>query len=262
MSVALIRSDPSLHGMKNALFLLLLAMGPGGPAAGPATVAYSSHLMVDQEVVVSSRITGIVDSVAVDRGTLVRKGQPLANLDSREADADVRQTREDMELKRTQFERAQSLTSSSVGSISDLDEKRAQYAVAVAAHEKAKTLRDYTVIRAPFDGVVTEKFARVGQKVVDIQKDPLFKVTAFEPLLARIYVPEKELMRIHRGDSVEIVPTNFPEARAPGTIDFIGPTVDAASGTFEVIVRVRKNGKSVMRPGMAVSVKVGSSTSS
>jgi membrane fusion protein, multidrug efflux system len=248
--------------MTTPLFLILLAMAPGSPASGASSTTYSSHLMVDQEVVVSSRITGVVDSIAVDRGSVVRKGQPLAHLDSREADADVRQTREDMELKRTQFERAQTLTSSSVGTKADLDEKRALYAVAVAAHEKAKTLRDYTVIRAPFDGVVTEKFARVGQKVVDIQKDLLFKVTAFEPLLARIYVPEKELLRIHKGDPVEIVPTNFPDARAPGTIDFIGPTVDAASGTFEVIVRVRKSGRSVLRPGMAVSVKVGSSTTS
>jgi membrane fusion protein, multidrug efflux system len=244
------------------IFLILLAMAPGAPAAGAPAGVYPSHLMVDQEVVISSRITGIIDSIVVERGSVVRKGQPLANLDSREADADVRQTREDMQLKKTQFDRAQTLTSSSVGTKADLDEKRAQYAVAVAAHEKAKTLRDYTVIRAPFGGVVTEKFARVGQKVVDIQKDPLFKVTAFEPLLARIYVPEKDLLRLHKGDPVEIVPTNFPDARAPGTIDFIGPTVDAASGTFEVIVRVRKNGRSVLRPGMAVSVKVGTSTTS
>lgn len=207
-----------------------------------------------------SRITGIISTIVVDRGSVVRKGQPLAQLDSREADADVRQTREDMELKKTQFERAQSLTASSVGSKSDLDEKKAQYAVAVATYEKAKTLRDYTVIRAPFDGIVTEKYARVGQKVVDIVRDPLFKVTAFEPLLARIYVPEKELLRMHRGDAVEIVPTNFPDARAPGSIDFISPTVDAGSGTFEVIVRVRRhNPRSVMRPGMAVDVRVPSS---
>jgi len=242
------------------LFLVLLAAGPAS-SAGP-TVGYATHLMVDQETFVSARITGIVEKVDVDRGNVVKKGQPLCTLDSREADADVRQTKEDMELKRAQYERAVSLASSNVFSKSDLDEKKAQYAVAVAAYEKAKTLRDYTVIRAPFDGIVTEKLARVGQKVVDIQKDPLFKVTAFEPLLARIYVPEKELLRLHKGDPVEIVPVNFPEARAPGSIDFIGPTVDAASGTFEVIVRVRKNGHSVLRPGMAVSVKVGSSTRS
>src|SRR6202008_1479729 len=97
------------------------------------------------------------------------------------------------------------------------------YAVAVASYEKAKTLRDYAVIRAPFAGVVTEKFARVGQKVIEDQNIPLFRITAQEPLLARIYVPEKELLDIHRGAPVEVVPVNFPEARTTGSVQFINP---------------------------------------
>jgi len=236
------------------IFSVLLATAPL-PATGEAA-AYASHLMVDQEVVVCARITGIVDAILVDRGTVVRKGQPLANLDSREADADVRQTREDMELKKTQYERAESLTSSQVGSRADMDEKKALYQVAVAAHEKAKTLRDYTVIRAPFDGVVTEKYARVGQKVVDIGKDPLFKVTALEPLLARVYVPDKDISRIHRGDPVEVVPANSPKMRATGRVEYISPTVDAGSGSVEVIVHVRRDPPpSTLRPGVAVEIR-------
>jgi membrane fusion protein (multidrug efflux system) len=248
--------------LNNATFLTILvasaaAAGPAPAPAAPAAATFASHLMVDQEVVVGSRITGIVESISVDRGTVVRKGQPLANLDSREADADVRQTKEDMELRHAEFERAQALSSSNVMSRADLDTSKAQYAVAVAAHEKAKTLRDYTVIRAPFDGMVTEKYARVGQKVIDIQNQPLFKITAFEPLLARVYIPERELMNVHRGAAVEVVPTNFPDARAAGVIEYISPTVDAGSGTFEVIVRVRKAAaRSVLRPGMAVQVKI------
>ncbi len=239
-------------------FLVLLATGPAPSGAPPrADAVYSSHLMVDQEVVVGSRITGIVERIAVDRGTVVRKGQPLANLDSREADADVRQTKEEMELRKAEFDRAQALSSSNVMSRADLDTSRAQYAVSTAAHEKAKTLRDYTVIRAPFDGVVTEKYARIGQKVIDILNQPLFKITAFEPLLARIYVPEKDLLHVRRGDEVAVTPTNFPEARAAAVIEYISPTVDAGSGTFEVIVRVRRPAaRSVLRPGMAVKVNL------
>ena len=48
-------------------------------AAAQGTV-YPSHLMVDQEVTVSSRITGVVDKILVDRGAVVTKGQPLCSL--------------------------------------------------------------------------------------------------------------------------------------------------------------------------------------
>jgi membrane fusion protein (multidrug efflux system) len=235
----------------------VLATGPASLPTTPAAAAYSSHLMVDQEVVVASRITGIVETISVDRGSLVAKGQGLANLDPREADADVRQSKEDMDLRRAEWERAKALSEESVMSRADLDTAKARYAVAVAAYEKAKTLRDYTVIRAPFAGMVTEKIARVGQKVIDIQNQPLFKVTAFEPLLARIYVAERELLTIRRGAPVEILLTSFPGAKATGWVEYISPTVDAGSGTFEVIVRVRRDpSQPMLRPGVAVQVRL------
>jgi membrane fusion protein (multidrug efflux system) len=218
--------------------------------------AYASHLMVDQDVVLCARITGVVDQVLVDRGSVVAKGQALAQLDAREFDASVNEAREEMELARVEYERAEKLAANNVLSRQDLDQKRAQHAVAIARWEKAKTQRDYAVIRAPFAGVVTEKYVRVGQKVIEDKADPLFKVTAMEPLLARIYVVEKEVLTIHRGAGVDVVPVNFPEAKTTGSVDFISPTVDAGSGLFQVVIRVRRDpAQPVLRPGLAVEIR-------
>lgn len=249
--------------VKRALSTLLLALAGAvsaaaqtGVAAGSPDNVYASHLMVDQDVVVSARITGIVESISVDRGSAVTQGQVLATLDPRALDADVREAREDMDLRKAEYERAQALAASKVMSAQDLDEKKAQYAVAVARWEKAKTQRDYSVIRSPFAGVVTEKYARVGQKVVEDNNDPLFKITATEPLLARIYLPEDKLLQVRVGDRVEVAPEKFPDAKTTGEVQFISPTIDAGSGTFQVVVRVRREpGKSVLRPGMAVRVR-------
>ena len=217
---------------------------------------YPSHLMVDQEVVVMARITGIVDTIAVDRGAVVKQGQPLCNLDAREADADVREAKEDMDLKKAEFQRSESLANSKVGSAQDLDQKRAEYQVAEARYEKAKTLRDYTVIRAPFAGVVTEKYARVGQKVIEDRAEPLFKITAVEPLLARLYLPEEDLLRVKPGDRVEVVPDRFPDAKTTGEVQFISPSIDPASGTFQVVIKVHRDpGRTVLRPGVSVKVR-------
>jgi membrane fusion protein (multidrug efflux system) len=241
----------------SGLLLRLLLAGPPTPAAPAEGDVYSSNLMVDQDVTVSSQITGVIETIHVDRGTLVIKGQPLATLHTGEFDADVRQMKESMELARAQLERAKALSAGNVMSKSDLDTSRAQYAVAVANWEKAKAIREYAVIRAPFAGVVTEKYARVGQKVIDVQNIPLFKITAFEPLLARIYVPEKDMMTIRRGVAVDVVPVTFPQARTTGTVEFISPTVDPASGTFQVIIRVRREpARSILRPGLAVQVRL------
>lgn len=243
--------------MKSALLLsLLLLAGAAARGAPPDESVFASHLMVDQDVVVSARITGIVESIAVDRGSAVAQGQTLATLDTGALDADVREAKEDMDLRRVEYERAKALASEKVMSVQDLDEKKAQYAVAVARWEKTRTQRDYAVIRAPFAGVVTEKYARIGQKVVEDGSEPLFKITATEPLLARIYLPEDRLLQVKVGDRVEVVPDRFPDAKTTGEVQFISPTVDASSGTFQVVVRVRREpGKSLLRPGMAVKVR-------
>jgi membrane fusion protein (multidrug efflux system) len=234
------------------LLLLPLASAP----AAAADAVYSSHLMVDQEVVVAGRITGIVESIEVDRGAVVKQGQVLATLDPREYDAEVRQAKEDMELKKIEYERARALVESKVMSAQDLDQKRAQYEVAVATWEKAKAIRDYTVIRAPFDGIVTEKYARIGQKVIEDKEEQLFKITAVEPLLARVYLPEEELLAVRIGEKVEVVPDRFPSAKTTGEVRFISPTVDPASGTFQVIIRVRREpAPAVLRPGLSVKVR-------
>jgi RND family efflux transporter MFP subunit len=239
----------------SGLLVRLLFAGPPTPAPSAEGDVYASNLMVDQDVTVSSQITGVIDVIHVDRGSVVTKGQPLATLHLGEFDADVKQMKENMELARAQLERAKALSAGNIMSKADLDTARAQFAVAVANWEKAKAVREYAVVRAPFAGVIAEKYARVGQKVVEVGTLPLFKIVASEPLLARVYVKEQDLLKIHRGDKVEIVPDNFPKARTTGSVQFISPSVDPASGTFQVVVQVRRDpSQPVLRPGMAVKV--------
>ncbi|HEV8610140.1 MAG TPA: efflux RND transporter periplasmic adaptor subunit [Thermoanaerobaculia bacterium] len=233
----------------------LLGAGYAAGAGEKEPEVYPSHLMVDQEVTVSARITGVIEKINVDRGSVVKRGQSLAQLELQEFEQGVREAKEEMQLRKVELERAQALSAGNIMSKAELDEKRARHAVAQAAWEKARAIRDYAFIRAPFTGVVTEKFARVGQKVIDNQNVPLFKITAFEPLLARVYLPEQWLMRIRRGDRVEVVPEKFPNARTTGVVQYISPTVDAASGTFQIIVQVRRDpSQPILRPGLAVKV--------
>lgn len=244
-----------IRTLYRGILLGLLGASFAVGAGPPETETYSSHLMVDQEVTVSARITGVIEKINVDRGSVVKRGQSLAQLELQEFEQGVREAKEDLELSKVELERAQALSTGNIMSKAELDEKRARHAIALAAWEKARAIRDYAFIRAPFPGVVTEKYARVGQKVIDNQNVPLFKITAFEPLLARVYLPEQRLMSVRRGDRVEVVPDNFPKARTTGVVQYISPTVDAASGTFQVIVNVHRDpAQPVLRPGIAVKV--------
>jgi RND family efflux transporter MFP subunit len=212
--------------------------------------------MVEQDVALSARQDGIVSAIHVERGQAVEKGQALCTLDTRALDLDLDEAEQEMKLAAAELERSRALAKERIVATAELDEKTARYEVARARWERQKEMRDRAVIRAPFSGVVTERYARIGQKVIEDEQEPLFKLTAREPLLARVYLPEEDLLRVRLGDPVEIVPVKFPDLRTSGQVHFISPVVDPASGTFQVLVRVRRDpAKSALRPGVAVDVK-------
>src|SRR5262249_45406607 len=95
--------------VKRVLFSGFLLLAAGSAPSAAQDRVYASHLMVDQDVAVASRISGVIASIAVDRGAVVTQGQELAALDPREADADVREAKEDMDLKKAEYNRAESL---------------------------------------------------------------------------------------------------------------------------------------------------------
>src|SRR5262245_59517536 len=115
--------------------------------------------MVDQDVTVSCHVTGIIDLIHVDRGSVVIKGQPLATLHLGEFDADVKQTKENMELAKAQLDRTKALNAQSISSKADLDTARAQYNVAMANWERAKAIRANAVIRDQVSSAVAERAA-------------------------------------------------------------------------------------------------------
>ncbi len=228
---------------------------PSARPAQPLTVA--ANLMVDRDLTIGTRVDGVIESIEADRGTVVRKGQPLATLDRREFDLDRRAAEETLNVSLSDLRRTEELHRQALASQAELEQKRARYELARVEAEKARLVIDRSVIRAPFDGVVVERFARVGQKVLIDEKVPLFRVAALEPLLARVYLPEGALATVRPGSRVSVTAPEFPGVASSGKVSFVSPVTDAASGTVEAIVEVALDARRVLRPGMAVEIRFG-----
>ncbi len=210
--------------------------------------------MVDHDLNVGTRVGGIVESIQADRGDVVRKGQPLATLDQKEFDLDRRAADETLNVNLTDFRRFEELYRQSLASQAELEKKKAQLELARVEAEKAKLVIDRSVIRAPFDGVVVERFVKVGQKVLVDENVPLFRVVALEPLLARVYLPSAAASRVAVGARVGVARTELPEVTSTGKVSFLSPVTDAASGTVEAIIQVAPDARRSLRPGMAVKI--------
>ena len=235
--------------------VLVAAVGAAGhPLPADAPLAAAATLVVDQEVNVTTRVTGVVDGLQVERGDAVQKNQPLATIDQREFRLDLRAAEETLNVSRADYKRYEELFRQNLCSQAELEQKRSRYELARVEFERAQLVIDRSIVRAPFDGVVADRFAKVGEKVLLEENKPLFKVVALEPLLARAYVPGPALLKVKVGQEVTVVSKELPEARSTGRVSFVSPVLDPGSGSVQVVVRVKRDPGKLMRPGMAVQL--------
>lgn len=221
------------------------ALPNDAPSGVFRTVLYSEY---DAEI--TARMNGVVKSVTAELGDAVSDATVLAVLeDDREAAA-VQSAQAALDLARTQLTRAQALKAEQMVTQSDLDSVVYREKVADAVLRDAHTRLGYTRIRAPFAGRIAQRFVRVGQTVRE--GDPLFRVTALQPLRASVRLPEQQARMLASGADVVVSTLDGKSAR--GRVTRISPAVDAASGTVELLVDISQPGS--MRPGSTVTVQI------
>lgn len=214
----------------------------------PGADALYTVLYSERDAEIRARRDGHVRVVAAELGDRVAGGQQLGVLESEEEEAAVESARAALEYERHREERTRTLAEGDLTTRAELEEATFRLRAAEAALRDAIARLDRTRIRAPFAGVVTRRFVRLGSYVQE--GDPLFRVTALRPLRALVRVPEAEAASIERG--LRVVLEAVDGSRVVGEVARVAPAVDPASGTVDVLVDVPDPGP--LRPGSSVRV--------
>ncbi len=245
-----VRSDPSREEAPEPRMRL------DAPAPDPIlNDSYSTYLYSERDADVFSRMPENetagralpVVAIHVETGDRVQAGDLLATLDDEMAALELEAIRPRVEESRTRLARARVLSESGVVTPTELEEAEFENRRSEAALRQAELYLSRTRVLAPFAGVVARRYVRVGEMVSE--EEPLFRITALAPLRARLLVPEDRSGRFELDAPVLLAGVNGETTTARVVI--VGPTVDPASGTREVIVEiVEANG---FRPGAAVT---------
>jgi membrane fusion protein (multidrug efflux system) len=246
-----IESDPQTASLEAARPSLASA-----PAAG-REAGYPTYLYSERDVDVFNRLGGggfyeqgvVVEKIHVEVGDRVEAGQLLATLEDDEVVIRVEAAQAKVDHERANFERVEEMRQRDVISQAQYDQALASKRLAEAEFKRAQLDLTRTRVRAPFSGVVARRYVREGQ-VVDLGVS-LFRVTAMTPLRARLLVPEAESADFAIGSAVELRGANSQTATARVLV--ISPTIDAGSGTREVVVELTE--PDGFRPGAAVVAK-------
>ena len=218
-----------------------------------AYTSSTANLVAENEVKVLSEVEGRVLTLRVEEGDWVKNGQVLATLVRDDEEIAFKKAQLQETNARAAFDRATELVERELISREEFDKLTIDYEIAGQELAEAEWALKKTTIIAPFTGRVTARMTQLGQHVRP--GDELFQVTDFDPLVARIYLPERDVLGLEEGRDVQLRLDAADEVYFAGRISQICPIVDTSTGTVKVTVEATDPPKQV-RPGSFVTVNI------
>lgn len=228
--------------------------------------SYAGVSQPSNEAKLSFRVGGNIEKIAVELGDKLKRGQVIAQLDN--TDYSINHNKAVMAQKNAQvqliaaksaYQRVENLYANNNISLSDFEKAKAQYESALAMAntadaqvEAAQNQLSYTLLRAPYNGVVTAIMADENEMAGAGQPIAVFSSTA--NIEVRSAVPENVVGRVSRGQNVTVTFGNFPNQVFNGTVSELS-TGTAKSSTYTVIVKLTGEMGDLL-PGMTGTVNI------
>jgi RND family efflux transporter MFP subunit len=238
--------------------------------AGVGTIIkLPAQIAAFEEVSIFPKVNGYVKNVLVDIGTKVSKGNLLMVLEAPELEQASLQARErytraraDLSLDKEHYQRLQE-AAKTAGAISPLDISTAKTKMdadsALVGAEKAnwqmqQSMQDYLQVRAPFDGVITERNVHPGALVSSAVKDkPMLELKQVKHLRLQVDIPEAMAATIRDKDTVSFFTSAFPGKRITGHISRRSMNINPQMRSERMEIDVL-NADEMLSPGMFAEV--------
>jgi RND family efflux transporter MFP subunit len=244
----------------------------GGSAPATPVLSGSGYVVTaDKYISIGTRIPGRIEKFLVDEADRVKAGDPLVQLDDRDYKAALESQRAKLavakankDLHAIDLTRKRALREHNYASQAELDSAetlqrvdQAQIAQLEAEIAQQQVNLDYTVLRAPTDGVILAKLKEVGEMAVPggfAGSGELIRMANLNELRAEVDVSEADLSRVHLGQSAQVVPDAYPDKRYAAKVVKLYPQVNRQKGTLKIEVQILEPDASLL-PDMSVRIQ-------
>jgi RND family efflux transporter MFP subunit len=216
----------------------------------------SSFVEAHRHVDLVAKIPGRVQKVNVEEGDWVKSGDVLAELENARERIQLHQAELRRDEQSRELERRRSMLEKNLITQEEFDGSRSAFDLSVADQDLGKIRVEETLIRAPFDGQVTDRKIVPGQHIE--MSEALFTLVDLEPLRIRIHLPEVIARKIGVGDRVQ-VRAEALDAPVEAAVERISPVVDPMTSTVRLTLLVRE-GAEDLRVGGFVKVRITTDT--
>ena len=219
------------------------------PIRGDIYAVYSGTAPIEAfaEADVVAKVEGEIRRLNVEEGDMVNKGQVLASLDGDRLRLELSESEARLRKMQRDFHRNKELQEKDL--ISEGDFERIQYDMEAleASFNLASLELDYTRIRAPIGGVISERYVKLGNTIR--VGDPVYRVTSLDPLVAYLYVPEREFRQLKAGQPARIDVDAIGGDGVFAVVTRVSPIVDSVTGTFKITIEISGEDHAI-KPGM------------
>ncbi|MGF1680087.1 efflux RND transporter periplasmic adaptor subunit [Photobacterium minamisatsumaniensis] len=209
-----------------------------------------------QRAQLSFQVSGEIEKMLVNVGQKVGKGQVLAKLDDKDYRLVFDAKFAELELARSQFERAQQLYAKKLISTDQFDRNETSYETAIANIEQAKTDLEHTLVKAPFDGVVSlrlvnqHQFVGANQPILNIQNVDSLDISFNLPVT---FVEQSNIEMIKATQSW-VVMDNFSDSPIAAQLKELSTQPDRDTNTYTAKVTIQRPDNMNVLSGMAGQV--------
>lgn len=234
-------------------------------APTPDVLTLTGSIIADQRSDVTADTQGKVINVMVERGQKVKIGQAVVQLDvrsaalsAREANAALQSARVSKDLADQECARTKQLLDKGAITKSEFDRQNTQCLNAVEQVAQAQARNDMMsksvadgMVRAPFDGTVTEKNVSPGEWVAPGKT--LFTLVDDDPLRIELAVPEKSVTDVKKDQRVEVIAVAHPDKKFGATITRLGAEIGKSRA---LTVEATLDKDSGLVPGMFAEARI------
>src|SRR3989441_527835 len=235
--------------------------GGGAPMGMPVEVAVARSDTVRDEIAATGQIEAVqsidlrpevdgrIVEILIREGQEVDQGTPLFKVDDAQLQAQVAQLAAQRDLAQQALARAKELAQRNASSAADLEQAEATARSAQAEYDLQRIRLERTTVRAPFTGVVGQRYVSLGDYVTTSTR--LASLHTVNPQRATFQVPERFARLLRPGQKVTFRVAAIPGRDFTGEVDFVDPVVQLPGRTILVKARV-PNGQRLLQPGMFI----------
>jgi RND family efflux transporter MFP subunit len=214
----------------------LVRLGRVGLQGGDRGLVVSGESLPYASTTLYAKLSGFLRSIPVDKGSAVAKGQTVAVLESPETDRDAQAIQADAENKRRNADRARALGRDGLVSPQAVEQAVSDARVAEAKLASQDTLKGYEVVRAPFNGMVTQRFADPGALIQNggssSSAQPLITLAQVDRLRVSFYLEASAAAAVKVGTALEVHPSDRPEVTRALQVSRLSGALDPKTRTL------------------------------